>query len=186
MAGPSLRLHRSAPAPAPRRARLTHVQFAAGVAVVACFLALSPAEAVIASVGSAALVVIAANDIRRRLIPNRIVLPATAGALALRVLLKPDTAASYTLAALALAAVLVAPRLMKRDALGMGDVKLGLLVGAMLGWAGFAALAIAFLAMFPFAAAVLVRGGRAARGTGLPFAPFFAFGSALVLFGSGL
>jgi hypothetical protein len=46
--------------------------------------------------------------------------------------------------------------------MGMGDVKLGLLLGAALGWAGMGALLVAFLCARPAAAANLIRGGRAA------------------------
>jgi leader peptidase (prepilin peptidase) / N-methyltransferase len=162
------------------------VRALAGVAVLVCFLGLSPAQAAIASVGAVALIVISAADVQRRVVPNRIVLPATAAVLALRVLLQPGTVPSCALAALALAAAVLAPRLVRRDALGMGDVKLGLLVGAMLGWAGFAALALAFLAMFPFAVGVLIRRGRAARSAGLPFAPFLAFATLAILLGASL
>jgi leader peptidase (prepilin peptidase) / N-methyltransferase len=186
MAVPSAPLTQSVPKPTGRGRRLTPVQLAAAGSVVACFVALSPAQAAIASVATAALVVIAASDLRHRLVPNRVVLPATAGVLALRAVLRPDSLATSVLAALALALALAIPRLVRNDAIGMGDVKLGLLIGATLGWAGFGALAIAFLAMFPFAVVTLARGGRTARNASLPFAPFLAFGTLILLFGSAL
>jgi prepilin signal peptidase PulO-like enzyme (type II secretory pathway) len=45
---------------------------------------------------------------------------------------------------------------------------------------------IAFVSLFPFALATLVRGGLQARTTALPFGPFLAVGGLFVLLGPHL
>ena len=63
----------------------------------------------------------------------------------------------------------------------MGDVKLILLLGVGLGSGVLGAVTIAFLSVFPFALAALMRGGVAARSATLPFGPFLAFGGLIML-----
>jgi len=130
---------------------------------------------------SVVLVAIAAIDIQRRIIPNRIVLPATAIVLVARIISLPHRAPEFVLAAVAAAVVLMLPNLFNRSAMGMGDVKLCLLLGAALGWAAFTAILVAFLAAGPFAALTLIRGGRSARKASIPLGPFLAFGALAIL-----
>jgi hypothetical protein len=81
----------------------------------------------------AVLAVPAAIDLRWRVLPNRIVLPATAAVLAWQVAFFPDRSAEWLLAAGGAAALLLLPSLVKPGAIGMGDVKLAALLGATLG-----------------------------------------------------
>jgi leader peptidase (prepilin peptidase) / N-methyltransferase len=144
-------------------------------------------EALLAAFVSAVLVLLAAIDLERRIIPNRIVLPAAAIALLGRIALTPGDAAQYVLAALLTALFLFLPRLLNPSAMGMGDVKLGLLIGAALGWGAAAALALGFLLVFPVAVLIAVRGGAAAaRRATIPMGPFLALGALVVLLGPGL
>lgn len=159
------------------------------VAAVALAFAAYPlgGEALLAAFVSAVLVLLAAIDLERRIIPNRIVLPAAAIALLGRVALTPGDAAQYALAALLTALFLFLPRLLNPSAMGMGDVKLGLLIGAALGWGAAAALALGFLLVFPVAILVTVRQGvAAARRTTIPMGPFLALGALVVVLGPGL
>jgi len=139
------------------------------------------ADAVIVAFVAVVLVAIAAVDIRSLTIPNRIVLPATAIVLVADMIFIPGRAIEFLLAALVGGFLLLVPNLISSSMMGMGDVKLGLLLGAALGWGVIGALAIAFLATVPFAIAVLVRGGLEARKAALPFGPFMAFGALVVL-----
>jgi leader peptidase (prepilin peptidase)/N-methyltransferase len=66
--------------------------------------------------------------------------------------------------------------------MGMGDVKLALLLGAMLGHTVPVALLIGVLAALVPAAVLLVRHGSSARKVGIPFAPFLALGGVVALF----
>jgi leader peptidase (prepilin peptidase)/N-methyltransferase len=128
------------------------------------------------------LVVLSSIDIERGIIPNRIVGPATAVVLLAQLALFPERASHWLLAPLVAAALLAWPSLFGRSWLGMGDVKLALLIGVGLGWGVFGALVIASLCMFPVALLVLARGGPAARKATLPFGPFMSIGAIVVLF----
>jgi leader peptidase (prepilin peptidase)/N-methyltransferase len=64
----------------------------------------------------------------------------------------------------------------------MGDVKLALLLGAMLGASVSVALMLGFLAALVPAAVLVARHGSAARKMGVPLVPFLAFGSVVALF----
>jgi prepilin signal peptidase PulO-like enzyme (type II secretory pathway) len=61
--------------------------------------------------------------------------------------------------------------------MGMGDVKLGVLLGVALGQDVVAALLIGMLSAVPAALFVMSRGRAAA----LPYGPFLALGAAVVL-----
>jgi prepilin signal peptidase PulO-like enzyme (type II secretory pathway) len=139
------------------------------------------AAGAIAAFLAAVLVVIAAIDISTFRIPNRIVLPSAAIVLAANIAFSPGRAIEYVLAALLAGVVLVIPNLIRSSWMGMGDVKLGMLLGAALGWAVVGALEIAFISLLPFALVVRARGGREARTAALPFGPFMAFGALAVL-----
>ena len=64
----------------------------------------------------------------------------------------------------------------------MGDVKLALLLGAMLGRTVPVAMMIAMLAALVPAIVLLARHGSAARKMGIPFGPFLALGGVVTLF----
>ncbi len=159
------------------------------VAAVALALGAYPlgGTALLAAFVAAVLVLLAAIDLEHRIIPNRIVLPAAAVALLGRIALTPGHAAQYTLAALLAALFLFLPRLLNADAMGMGDVKLGLLIGAALGWGAASALALGLLFVFPVALVIVIRRGVAtARRTTIPMGPFLVLGALVVLLGPGL
>jgi leader peptidase (prepilin peptidase)/N-methyltransferase len=146
------------------------------------FALLSPAHAVVASIAIAALVALPAAGIERGAVPIAVILIAAAALLLAQLVLFGSDALSCLVAGLAAAAAMAAPRLVSRDAVGVGDVELACLLGFALGWDAFVALAIAFVCAFPFAVVALVRGGVAARGETLPFAAFMAVGGIIVIF----
>jgi leader peptidase (prepilin peptidase)/N-methyltransferase len=157
----------------------------AGV-VVLSFAILPFDRAVVSSFTAAVLVILSAIDLERRIIPNRIVLPATAVVLVAQFALFPDRALEWALASLLAALVLMIPQLLGRAWMGMGDVKLALLLGAALGWGVVGAVLLAFVFTLPVALLVLFRGGLAARKSALPFGPFLSFGALVLLFGPAL
>jgi len=65
--------------------------------------------------------------------------------------------------------------------MGLGDVKLALLLGAVLGLSVVPALAVAFAAGALLGAVLLVRLGGAARKMAVPFGPFLATGALVAL-----
>lgn len=126
------------------------------------------------------LVALSAIDVRHRIVPNRIVLPAAGVTLVLHTLLAPSpewAIASFGAAALFLTAVLVYP-----PGLGMGDVKLALLLGAMLGGTVIVALMLGFLAALLPSLVLLARHGTRARKMAIPLVPFLALGAVVALF----
>ena len=154
---------------------------AAAFAALAFGAATSAGEAILAAFMAAVLVVLAATDLERRIIPNRVVLPAAVIALVVNAAIAPDRAPHIILAAIALGIAFLIPNLINQSLMGMGDVKLIVLLGAGLGWGAVGAVMIGFLSVFPFALLALIRGGVGARKSTLPFGPFLAFGGLVIL-----
>jgi leader peptidase (prepilin peptidase)/N-methyltransferase len=122
----------------------------------------------------AALAAASFYDLTQRRIPNRIVLPAAAACAALTL---AAGAPLSLLAGLATVWLLLVVSLRWPAALGMGDVKLALLL--VLGLDGSALRALTLgLALAALAGCVLVAGhGRTALRASLPLAPFIAAGA---------
>jgi leader peptidase (prepilin peptidase)/N-methyltransferase len=155
---------------------------AAAAAALAAVLRLgATSHAAMAAGVLAVLAVIAAIDLRWRLVPNKIVGPATAAVLAWQLAFAPGHALEWIVAAASAPVVLLLPSLVKSGAIGMGDVKLAGLLGAALGAAVVPALMLGFIAVVPVAVVLLARGGASAPRTMIPFAPFMAFGAAVTL-----
>ena len=127
------------------------------------------------------LVVLSAIDIDRRLLPNRIVLPSAAVVLVAQIAFFPAEWRAWTAASIGAATFFGVAYLVYPAGLGLGDVKLALLLGAALGTGILTALTIGSLAAGLFGAALIARRGGAARKTALPFGPFLAFGALVVL-----
>jgi leader peptidase (prepilin peptidase)/N-methyltransferase len=162
------------------RLRIAGVAVAAAFAV-ACLVVLGwTVDALIGAAGCAVLVAVTVTDIERRIVPNRIVVPALVAALVARTLADPSV--EWILAALGAGGFFFVAALAYPAGLGMGDVKLAAFMGAWLGSAVVVALfAGSLLAMFP-AVYLLATRGAAARKTALPFAPFLAAGGVIALF----
>lgn len=128
------------------------------------------------------LAVLAAIDFECRVIPNRIVLPSAAIILAAQLAFFPGYALEWVACGLGAALALFVPRLFKADAIGMGDVKLALLLGVGLGVDVAKALLLGSLAAVPLAFWILATRGTAARSETIPLGPFLAVGGVLALF----
>jgi leader peptidase (prepilin peptidase)/N-methyltransferase len=166
---------------APIGLRYPAVEFVTGALIAACFLVLGFAlEALVAAFFCAALVAVSAIDLEHRIIPNAIVLPATAVVLVANTLLEPSL--EWTLAALGCSAFLFLAVLAYPAGMGMGDVKLALLLGAALGRTTPVALMIGMLAALIPAVVLFSRHGRSARKMAIPFGPFLALGGVVALF----
>jgi leader peptidase (prepilin peptidase)/N-methyltransferase len=126
----------------------------------------------------AALVAAAFFDLARRRIPNRIVLPAAAACAALTL---AAGAPLSLLAGLATILVLLVVSLRWPAALGMGDVKLALLLVLGLDGDALRALALGFLLAALAGVALVIRQGRTAWRTALPMAPFLVVGALLTV-----
>lgn len=153
---------------------------------LACALVLAPipllrygvgAEGLVAVLFVAVLAALALKDLEERRIPNVVVLPATAGVLVAVAAIRPHHLVEALIAAAAAAAFLFLPSLFARGAVGIGDVKLALLLGAALGKGVALALFLGCLAASIAGVVLITRRGFAARKTALPFAPFLVLGA---------
>ena len=157
------------------------VELATAGLVAACFVAFGlSGEAFVASFFCVVLVVLSAIDLTHRIVPNRIVLPAALVVLGAQTALEPSP--EWALGALAAAGFLFAAALAYPAGMGMGDVKLALLLGAMLGRLVGVGLMVGMLAALVPSVVLLARHGAAARKMGIPFAPFLAVGALVALF----
>jgi leader peptidase (prepilin peptidase)/N-methyltransferase len=157
------------------------VELASALLVAGCVLAFGLSlRAAIAAFFCCVLVAISAVDIAHRIVPDRIVLPATVLVLAAQTVREPSLA--WPLAALGASLFLFLALLAYPAGMGMGDVKLALLMGAALGKLVTVALMVGMLAALVPGLYLLARHGSAARKMAIPFAPFLALGSIVALF----
>jgi leader peptidase (prepilin peptidase)/N-methyltransferase len=162
-------------------ARYVGVEIVSGLLVAACAwkFGLHP-EALVAAFFCLALVTVSATDLEHRIIPNRIVLPAAVVVLVAQTLVHPSP--EWTIGALGASGFLLAAALAYPAGMGMGDVKLALLLGAMLGRTVTVALFVGMAVALVPGVVLLVRHGAKGRKMGVPMAPFFAIGSVVALF----
>jgi leader peptidase (prepilin peptidase) / N-methyltransferase len=137
-------------------------------------------QAAAAAVFCAALVVITATDLTHRIVPNRVVLPATLVVFVL--MTAADPSLEWAIAGLGAAAFLLVAALAYPGGMGMGDVKLALLMGVALGYSVAVALPLGMIAALVPSVVLLARHGARARKMAIPFAPFLALGSVITLF----
>ena len=157
------------------------VELLTALLIAACFLAFGwSGEAFVATFFCAVLVTISATDLSHRIVPNVIVLPAAAIVLVAQTALEPSV--EWLLGALGASLFLLLAALAYPKGMGMGDVKLALLLGAMLGRTVPVGLMLGMLAALVPSAVLLARHGSAARKMTIPFAPFLAFGAIVALF----
>jgi leader peptidase (prepilin peptidase)/N-methyltransferase len=157
------------------------VELMSALLVSGCVLAfgLTP-RAAISAFFCCVLVAISAVDIEHRIVPDRIVLPATVLVLVAQTLRAPSL--EWLLCALGASLFLFLAVLAYPAGMGMGDVKLALLMGAALGKLVAVALMLGMVAALVPGLYLLVRHGQAARKMAIPFAPFLALGSIVALF----
>ena len=168
--------------------RYPAVELATGLLVAACFFRFGlTGEAFVAAVFAATLVVLSAIDVERRILPDLIVLPATLIVLAANIALFPDRTLEWVLASLGAALFLFVALLAYPSGMGMGDVKLALLLGAGLGWTVGVGMMVGMLTALLASTVLFARHGLSARKMAIPFGPFLAFGALVALFwGEGL
>ena len=159
------------------RARPLWTGFAAALAGTMLLRYGLGAPGLIAAFATAVLIVLARIDVETYRLPNRIVLPSAALVLAARLATSPEHWQAWVGASLGAFCCFLVLALVNPGGLGMGDVKLMLLLGAALGGAILPGLLVGTLAGAVAGAIVLARHGRAARGRALPYGPFLAFGA---------
>ncbi|MGH8861260.1 MAG: prepilin peptidase [Jatrophihabitantaceae bacterium] len=181
------RWHRGAPAGRTRLARTALVAIVLGAlaGAAAGWTALLPAYLALALTGSPLVVI----DYEHHRLPNRLVYPAAAAALALLALGAgvrgewPDYLRAVEGAAVAYAALFVLKFISPRS-FGWGDVRLGGVLGGYLGYHGWIAVYYGLFAGFllgSLIAIALMATRRATMKTALAFGPMLLLGALIVL-----
>jgi leader peptidase (prepilin peptidase)/N-methyltransferase len=169
------------------RCRACHTQISARYPLVEAVTALlavavvlvkhSPRDVVLGLLLVAILVPVALIDFDRRIIPNKIMLPAAVAAVVAGLLLAPGQVPEQLIAGAAAGAFLLLFALAYPKGMGMGDVKLAAVLGLYLGRSVAVALLSGVLAGTIVGAIVMARVGvNQGRKTAVPFGPFLALG----------
>lgn len=93
-----------------------------------------------------------------------------------------DRRLEFVLATVGAGLLLFLPLLLYPAGMGLGDVKLAMLLGAGLGASVVTAFVVGLLAAFVAAVAILIARGSAGRKIAIPFVPFLALGGFAALF----
>ena len=143
------------------------IELATALLLVGCVLAFGlTVKTAAAAVACAALVVVTATDLERRIVPNRVVLPAAAAVLVLQTISHPSP--EWALGAVGAAGFLLLAALAYPGGMGMGDVKLALLIGALLGVTTPVGIMLGLLLALVPSAVLLARHGASARKLAIP------------------
>jgi leader peptidase (prepilin peptidase)/N-methyltransferase len=130
---------------------------------------------------TALVVPAAAIDLKHRIIPDAINLPGAVLVYATAVAAQPHRWAELLIGGLAGLLFLGAAWVVSPKGMGLGDVKMVLMIGLALGkFVGVALFAAFCLSLVPSLGLLLVKGLRA-RKIGFPFGPFLAFGAIVAL-----
>ena len=157
------------------------IELSTALLLVGCVLAFGLSlRTAAAAIGCAALVVVTATDIERRIVPNNVVLPVAVAVLALNTVWHPSP--EWAIGAVGLAGFLFLAVLAYPRGMGMGDVKLALLIGALLGRTTPVAFMLTLLLSLIPTVFLIARHGSGARKLAIPFAPFLAAGAVIALF----
>ncbi|HEX3255532.1 MAG TPA: prepilin peptidase [Gaiellaceae bacterium] len=163
--------------------RYPAVELATAGLVAACFWHFGfTGEAVVGAYFCAVLVVLSAIDAERRILPDLIVLPSFVLVLGANIALHPDRWVEYLGSALGASLFLFLALVAYPRGMGMGDVKLALLLGAGLGKVVGVGLMLGMVAALFASTVLFTRHGLAARKMAIPFGPFLAFGAIVALF----
>ncbi len=136
-------------------------------------------EALVDALGCAVIVAVTVTDLERRIVPNRIVVPALAVALVVQTIRDPSL--EWIVSALGAGGFFLLLALVYPAGLGMGDVKLAAFLGAWLGYdVAVALFAGSLLGVIP--AVVALARGADGRKTTLPYVPALAAGAVIGLF----
>jgi leader peptidase (prepilin peptidase)/N-methyltransferase len=128
------------------------------------------------------LILLAAIDAKHKLLPNAIILPATLVTGLIVAASTPGDFVWHLAAAAALGGFFFLFGTIFAGSLGMGDAKLGFLIGLALGSQTFGATLIAFAGLLVAALYVLATRGSSARKDAIPFGPFLALGGIVAFF----
>jgi prepilin signal peptidase PulO-like enzyme (type II secretory pathway) len=153
------------------------------VAVVASFVHFGfTGHALLGAVFCPTLILLAAIDMQHRLLPNMIIVPASLAVGLIVAASAPGDFLWHLAAGAALGGFFFLFAALIPGSLGMGDAKLGFLLGLALGVKTLGAAMIAFAALLVAALYVLFTRGVSARKDAIPFGPFLALGGIVAFF----
>lgn len=127
------------------------------------------------------LLPISAIDLAYRVIPNTLVLPGTLVGFASWALVDPERLPELVGGAALGFAFFFILAVISPGGMGLGDVKLALMLGAFLGWTVVVAIVVALVASLVPSVAILLARGAEGRKVGIPFGPFLALGGVVAL-----
>jgi prepilin signal peptidase PulO-like enzyme (type II secretory pathway) len=153
------------------------------VAVVGSFATFGlSGKGILGAVFCPTLILLAAIDAKHRLLPNAIIYPATLAVGLIVAASAPGSFLTHLAAGAALGGFFFLFGTIFAGSLGMGDAKLGFLLGLALGKQTLGAALIAFAGLLVAALYVLATRGVNARKDAIPFGPFLALGGIVAFF----
>jgi leader peptidase (prepilin peptidase) / N-methyltransferase len=164
-------------------ARYPLIELALGVLYVAVYLVLEEDAAAVALglVFVTMLAIVTLTDLDRRVIPNVVLIAGAIAGIAIAAPTDPGALPGRATAAAAAGGFLLVAALAYSGGMGMGDVKLGAVMGLYLGSAVAPALLVGFVAGAVMGVGLLLRYGAVVRKHAVPFGPFLALGGVVGL-----
>jgi leader peptidase (prepilin peptidase)/N-methyltransferase len=142
----------------------------------------STVQKVLGFVLIAVLVRITVSDLEERRIKNHVTFPAAVLALLIGLVLHPSGVPTQLVAGVATGTFLTLFAVLSRGGLGMGDAKLGVVLGLYLSRYVLLAMVVGLVASALFSIGVLAtRGIGAGRRTAIPLGPFLALGGVVAV-----
>lgn len=141
-----------------------------------------PVEFVIAAALLSALVAITVIDLRYQIIPDAITLPGLLAGLVASLASARVTWLESAGGILLGGGLFVAVIVLSRGGMGGGDLKLGAMLGAFLGWKALLVALFVAVLLGGASAVALLASRKLARKDAIPFGPFLAVGGAVALF----
>jgi leader peptidase (prepilin peptidase)/N-methyltransferase len=130
---------------------------------------------------TALIVPASAIDLRHRIIPNLINYPGALLVFTVASFAEPDRLAEFALGGLGCFLFLGMAWVVSPRGMGLGDVKMALMIGLGTGRYAVVAMFAGFCASTALSAWLVARGGRAALKRSFPFGPFLAVGTVVAL-----
>ena len=159
------------------------VEAVTAAALAAVYLAFGPTgDFIVAAVLLAALVVVTAIDLQHQLIPDVITLPGIVVGLVANVAIGHVSWLDSLIGIVVGGGLFFVIILVTPNGMGGGDMKLGALLGAFLGWKALLFALFAGIVLGGVVAVAFLASGLRGRKDPIPFGPFLAAGGAMALF----
>ena len=159
------------------------VEVITAAVLVLAYVAFGPsAEFLVACVLLPALIAMTAIDLQHQMIPDAITLPGIPVGLLINLATGRISWLDSSIGILLGGGLFLVIILASRGGMGGGDMKLGALLGAFLGWKALLFALFVAIVLGGAIGAVLLATGRRGRKDPIPFGPFLAAGGAMALF----